>query len=58
MLTAGSLRIAYFSVRLARAFSCSTQFAKCCGAWGLFLALFGRHSRTQECLLLGEERKS
>ena len=22
------------------------------------LALFGRHSRTQECLLLGEERKS
>jgi len=23
----------------------------------LFLALFGRHSRTQECLLLGEERK-
>ena len=24
----------------------------------LMLALFGRHSRTQECLLLGEERKS
>ena len=24
----------------------------------LFLAHFGRHSRTQECLLLGEERKS
>ena len=23
-----------------------------------FLALFGRHSRTQECLLLGEERRS
>jgi hypothetical protein len=24
----------------------------------LFMAFFGRHSRTQECLLLGEERKS
>jgi hypothetical protein len=23
-----------------------------------FLAHFGRHSRSQECLLLGEERKS
>jgi hypothetical protein len=25
---------------------------------GRLVALFGRHGRTQECLLLGEERKS
>jgi hypothetical protein len=36
----------------------STHDAVCCGEVSPEVALFGRHSRTQERLLLGEERKS